>query len=383
MRQVVFPAALGGCALGVVSQQVRAAEWSITPIYSSSVDYDSNRRLEETGKGTDAAVLAADIRFERALEDLELIFEPRYSLRRYSDSALGNGDDRTVDTAINWTGEKSTLGFKASYWDQSTLTTEILETGIISGDTHRRSAQAGLTWNWNQTERRTSVAQFNYQSVSYYGENAVLLPGYRYPSGTLGERFSFSERGSITFSGFGSKLESDRRGNSSHELGVQAEVLYQLSEKASLDASLGTSSRVLTGASSRGTDASVALSYALEQGKASITYTRSLVPYGFGFLVQQEQYTTSLTHSWSPFVDSTVSFLRTQNSETAALLRIDRRNYNTLSGMLSWHPLQTWTLATQIQGMRTQTPDLASRPVKEWRSSVSLTWTPLPVSRSW
>jgi hypothetical protein len=383
MRQVAFPAALGGCAFGVVNHPVFAAEWSITPSYSSSVDYDSNRRLELVGKGTSAFVLATDIRFKRALEDLEFTFEPKYSLRRFSDSAFGNGDDRTVDAAINWTREKSTLSLTASYWDQSTLTTDVLETGIISGDTHRRAAQAGANWNWNQTERRSLVAQFSYMDVSFYGQNAALLPGYRYPSGSMGERFFFDERGSFTVSGFGSRLQSDARGNSSHEAGVQAEVLFQFSEKAVIDGSLGTSSRVLSGASSRGTNASLSLNYSLEQGKATVAYTRSLVPYGFGFLVEQQQYTASLVRSWGPFFDSTLSFLRTQNNENAVLLRIDRRNYNTLSATLIWRPLQTWAVTTQVQGMRTQTPDFTAQAVKGWKSSVTLTWTPLPTSQSW
>lgn len=360
-----------------------AAEWSISPSYSSSVDYDSNRRLELVGKGTSSYVLATDIRFKRALEDLEFVIEPKYSWRRFSDSAFGNGDDRTVDGAMNYTGERSTLGLTASYWDQSTLTTEVLETGILSGDTHRRSAQAGADWTWNQTERRSLVTQLSYMNVSYYGQNATLLPGYRYPSGSVGERFHFNERGSVTVSGFGSRLQSDTRGNSSREAGVQAEVLFQFSEKAVFDASLGTSSRVLAGTSSRGTDASVSLNYSLEQGKATVAYTRSLVPYGFGFLVERVQYTASLVHSWGPFFDSNLSLQRIQSSETAVLLRIDRRYYNTLAASLSWRPLETWALTAQVQGLRTQTLDLTAQTVNEWRTSLALTWTPLPMSRSW
>ena len=256
MRQIAYPAALGSCcALGTGAQPLWAAEWSITPNYSASVDYDANRRLILDGKGSGAAVLAIDLHFKRALEDMEFTFDPRYALRRFTDPTLGNGDDRSVNAGFNWIREKSTLNLTASYWDQSTLTTELLETGLLSANTHRRSAQAGGSWNWNQTERRILIAQLNYSDTSYYGGNAALLPGFRYTSGSLGERFSFSERGSFTVSAYGSILSSRTPGNSSHEAGLQGEVVYAFSERTQADVSIGESSRVLEGQNSHGTDA--------------------------------------------------------------------------------------------------------------------------------
>ena len=383
MRQIVYPAALGSCALGAGVAPVRAAEWSIAPIYSSSVDYDSNRRLLVEGKGSEAAILSVDLKFKHALEDLAFTLEPRYSLRRFTDATLGNGDDRSLNAEMNWVRERSALDLTASYWDQSTLTSELLETGIVSANTHRRAAQAGMSWNWNQTERRALIAQLSYMDISYYGQAAALFPGYRYPSGSLGERFSFSERGTFTLSAFGSSLQSSTQGNSSREAGVQAEVIYQFSEKNNLDASLGESQRVLVGQKSLGTDASVSLTHSFFLGSLALGYSRSLVPYGFGFLVERQQYTAAITRPLTPFLDSTLSFLRIQNNETAILLHLDRRNYNDLSAGLRWHPAETWSVAAAIEAIRTQTPDFAGETVRGFRSDLSVTWTPLPKSRSW
>jgi hypothetical protein len=383
MRQVAYPAALGSCMLGAGALPVRAAEWSITPAYGSSVDYDSNRRLTPAGKGSEATVLSVDLKFKRALEDLELTFEPQYILRRFTDASLGNGDDRTVNAAMTWKGERATGSVTASYLDQSTLVAELLETGFVSADTHRRLAQAGASWSWSQTERRTLVAQINYMYVSYYGRFASGLPGYRYPSASLGEQFGFSERGSVTVSVFGSRLQSDTEGNSSHEAGLQLEVLYLLSERTKIDATFGKSQRLLQGESSRGTDASFSLTRSLYLGSMSFSYKRNLVPYGFGFLAQQEQFTAAFTHPLTDTLDYTFSAFRVQNNETTVLLRLDRRNYNNLSAGLSWHPTQTWSVGAVIQGIRTQTVGLASQPVHQWRSSVTLTWSPYPKARSW
>jgi hypothetical protein len=328
-------------------------------------------------------VLAVDLKFKRALEDLELTFEPKYAYRRFTDASLGNGDDRIINAGMIWTGERASATLTGSYFDQSTLYSEVLETGIVSADTHRRLGQVGANWNWNQTERRALIAQVSYADVSYYGRFAGTYPGYRYPSASLGEQFVFSERSTFTVSGFGSRLQSDTQGNSSHELGLQAEAVYLFSEQTKIDVSLGKSQRVLTGSSSQGTDASALLYHSFSLGSLSFTYKRSLVPYGFGFLVEQQQFAVTFTRPLTPYLDCSLTAFRLENNETAVLLNLDRRNYNNLSTNVTWHPLETWSLSVLIQGVRTQTVGLHWEPVHQWNSAVTLTWSPFPKSRSW
>jgi hypothetical protein len=384
MRQIAYPAAVGGCVLGVSSvSPLHAAEWSITPNYSSSVDYDSDRRLLFEGKGSGATVLTIDLKFKRALEDMDFTLEPHYAWRRFTDPTLGNGDDRSISGGFNWTREKSTLSLNASYLEQSTLIAELLETGITSANTHRRTKQAGASWNWSQTERRLLIAQLSYTDVGYYGQFAAQFPGFRYPSASVGERFFFSERGSFTLSTYGSILSSSTPGNSSHEAGLQAEIIYAFSERTNVDASVGESSRVLTGQSSYGTDASITLTHSYDVGKASLGYTRSLVPYGIGFLVQQQQLTASLSRSLSPYWDCTLAFVRVQGNRSAVLLQVDRPDYNDLNASLNWHFAETWWAGVRVDGIRTQAPGLNGPTINSWRSSLSLMWSPFPKSRSW
>jgi hypothetical protein len=353
-------------------------------VYSSSVDYDSNRRLVTDARGTGSAILTADMRFKRALEDAEISIEPRYTFRRYTDSTLGNGDDRGVTASLAQSRERSTLQVTASFTDQSTLTTELLETGIVTGDTHRRTTQAGSTWSWSQTERRQLITQLSYIDVSYYGQGRAALPGYRYPSGSVGERFSVSENGSLTVSAFGSELSSDARGGSSHEYGLQAELIYYFSERIHFDGSVGESSRLLAGVSSYGTDASLSLTRDMPRGNLALTYTRSLVPYGIGFLVERQQATASGLYQLTPYLNVSVSLLRIQNNEAAVRLGLDRRSIDSISTGLNWHPMETWSFGLQLSGIQTQTPTLfGEKTVNEWRSVATLTWSPLPRAHSW
>jgi hypothetical protein len=382
---MAYPAALGcGCLLGTGGSQVMAAEWSVTPTYSASFDYDSDRRLARDEKGSESGVLTADLRFKRALEDGDIFIEPRYALRRYSDSALGNGDDRSVAAGFDWSLERSIVNFNASIWDQSTLLTEQLETGIISGNTHRLTKQAGGTSIWAHTERRQLIAQLSYQDVSYSGEASNVLVGYRYPSGSLGERFNVLEQGSITFSAFGSSLLTSTRGNSSHEYGLQTEIIYAFSERTQFDGSIGESVRQLAGQNGHGTDAAISLTHASELTKSALNYTRSLVPYGTGFLVERQQFTVSETRHLTPYLDASVSLFRSENNQLAVLLGLDRRSYDGASLNFNWLAGETWSLGLQVSGLRTQPPGTApSGTMTEWRSSVAVIWNPRPLARSW
>jgi hypothetical protein len=360
-----------------------AAEWSMTSLYSWSVDHDSNRTLNAGVSGSESTVLTADLRFERALEDLQLTVEPRYSWRRYSDSLYGNGDDRSLYAGLAWERDLSRLDLTASIWDQSTLLTELLETGLVRADSHRRLVQAGANWVWAQTERRQMVGQLQFSDTHYYGQGSQFLPGYQYPSGSLGERFVFSERGDVTVSAYGSYFTSQAAGNTSRELGLQAAIDYQFSERTKLNASLGQSSRRLAGASSSGTDASLLLRHDFLRASISLAYTRSLVPYGFGFLVERQQATLSGVRHLTEHFDANFSVFRIQNNETAVLLNLARRSYDNASVGLSWRPWEEWRLGAQLTGTHTQLPGLSHVTVNEWRGSLSLVWTPRRIARSW
>jgi hypothetical protein len=107
------------------------------------------------------------------------------------------------------------------------------------------------------------------------------------------------------------------------------------------------------------------------------------VPYGTGFLVQQQQFTAGFSRPLSPYLDYNVAFLRIQNNDIAVLLRVDRPSYNSLSAGLNWHPAETWSVAARLEAVRTQLIGVAGPTVTGWGSSVTVTWAPFPMSRSW
>ena len=332
-------------------------------------------------------MLTADLRLQRALEDSSILVEPKYSLRRFSDTRFGNGDDRSLTTQFQRAWERSVATLNAAILDQSTLTTELLDTGIVRLDIHQRQIQASGSWKWSLVENRQLFANLSDSAVSYYGapDAGRLLPGYKYRVASVGETFVVSETTQLDFSAFGSQLSSDTAGNSSHEYGLQGQLTYAWSDRTRFVGSYGRSERVLAGHSSTGTDASLSLVHDVVRGSVSLSYVKSLVAVGLGFLEQRQLTSVNLARDLAPHLRATLSYTHAKNDELAVVLSIDRPHYSYLTGTLDWHPLENWALGLQVGGVQTTGAGffLQNQAVHEWRSSVYLNWTPRPRVQSW
>jgi hypothetical protein len=390
---MAYPTAIGcGCLLGAGGvSHLHAAEWSVQPTFSLQTDFDSDRNLSTQSQGSEEAVLYGDLRLQRAIENTQILIEPKFDLRRYSDSIWGPGNDRSLNAAFSWTGERLKASLTGYIANQTTLTTELLETGIINADTRRRTSQATGELDWSQSERRQAFLQANYLSTAFSGPPLaeLELPGYDYSSVALGERFFLSERLTLAASAFGDALTSARFGQSSHEEGGQLELTDQYSEKTSFDVSVGQSKRSLAGERGNGTNVSLTASHSLTLGSAALSYVRSLVPYGTGVLVQRQQITATLTRTLAPNLDATFTALRIQNNASTVRLGLDRPYYNNTALGLNWTMGESWKLQPLLTTSwskpsppRDSPPGFTEPSVFEWRASLTLVWQPFPASRS-
>lgn len=376
---MAYPTAIGcGCLLGAGGMShLHAAQWSVQPSLSWQVDYDSNRSLSPGLPGSEEAVLSADLQLQRSLENMQLTLEPHFDVRRYSDAIWGPGDDRSVTGAFSWGNERTKLTLNGSFANQNTLTTELIETGIVDTNTRRRASAASAELDMARTEEHLFFTQVSYLASSYSGPLYVelLLPGYRYESVAAGERFTLSEHLTLSTSVFGDNLHSDRAGGSSHEAGGQAELTYAHSERTSFDVLVGESRRVLSGSASTGTNVVASATHNFELGSISLGYSRSLVPYGNGFLVERQQINASLKRSLSSYLDADLTVLRVDNNEATVRLGVDRRFYDNVIGGLNWRIGEAWTLRTEVAASWSP-PINYNHTLHDWRAGLNMTWKP-------
>jgi hypothetical protein len=378
---MAYPTAIGcGCLLGAGgAAPVHAAQWSFQPVLSWATDYDSNRSLYPGVQGSEQAVLSADLQLQRSLENTQFTLDPHFDVRRYSDSIWGPGDDRSIAGAVSWSSERSKLNLNGSIANQTTLTTELIETGIIDTNTRRRTEMAGGELDLARTEEHLFFIQASYLGSSYSGPAHIqeLLPGYRYESASLGERFIVSEHWTLSPGVFGDILHSDRAVASSHEAGAQVELAYAHSERLSFDVQIGESRRALYGSASSGTNVIASATRVYERGSVSLGYSRSLVPYGNGFLVQRQQINATFKYSLSPYVDCDLTALRVDNNQATVRLGVDRRFYDNAVAGLNWRLGETWTLRSEFSASWSP-PVNSTRTEHNWRTALTMTWRPLP-----
>ncbi len=142
---------------------------------------------------------------------------------------------------------------------------------------------------------------------------------------------------------------------------------------------------MLAGRSSPGTDVNVSLTHDVTLGSISLSYVRSLVAIGQGFLEQREVSAATVSRELGPHLKASLSYTHAKNDEIAVIASLDRPHYTYLLGTLDWHPLENWALGLQLGSVRTTGPGffLQGQTVSEWRSSVYLNWTPRPRVQSW
>lgn len=386
MARATCHAALGlGCVVSTATAPVSAAEWSIAPTFTLGADDDSNRALSVPATPADSIWLYSNVQFQRSTETTQLSITPQVNWQHFDVREFGNITDRDLSGAFLWTQERGSLNLSASRLDDSTLTTELTETGIASSDLNRLTQQGSLSWNYGLTERRAFVFQAGYVDVSYYGPRAgflSLLEGYRYPSASAGEQFVLSERTTLTVSAFADELIAPLSINDSHEEGGELQLVHNFTERTQLTVTAGGSARSLEGDRSTGKVAIVDFSHSSELGKVSLDYSNQLVPYGTGVLAQRQQVSATGTYNLSEKWDIGASVLRIDNSQSVVYLHIDRRSYTGFTAGVDWRPLETWTVRLEGGTTRTQTFDFVSVPVTESRAALKITWTPHPVVSS-
>lgn len=392
MTRATCHAALGlGCMATAVAPPVRAAEWSVAPTITVGSDDDSNRLLIPDATADQSWWLFSNAQFQRSTDTTQLSITPQVRWEHFDSADLGDIVDRDLSGAFSWTQERGSFQLTAASLDDSTVTTELTETGLASGDTHRRTEEASVSENYGETERTALVFQAAYMDVSYYGAltgDLALLDGYRYPTASLGERFFLSDDTSLTASAFADELLARVPANDSREAGGQLELTHTFSPSTQIDVSAGGSARTLRteivsdgsvslgNESSTGTVASADITHTAELGNITLSYSRQLVPYGTGVLAEREQYQLLGTYNLTEKVDISASVLRIENNQSIVLLGIGRRSYTGTALGLDWRPLEAWKLRAEADTMQSQTIGLVTRPVSGWRVALTLTWAP-------
>lgn len=357
----------------------QAAEWSIAPTLSWTMDHASNRYLVPQAPPGEGALVTLDAVLKRSTAGFDMAMEPTVSLQRYTTGSGADTANRSVNLSSAWSRERSTFKLLAGYSDWSTLTSELTSTGVVQGDTRQRHKSAQGSWQLQQSELLELDVQAYDDDVSYVGQQAATLNGYRYPTLSIGERFKLRPQTSLTVTAFGGELSSPGYADKTRDEELRLTLEHSFSELLSTLATVGASQQSFGTTRRRGYVGQLQLTRAAgERNQWSLSYQHALAPSGYGALVLRDQGSLSVTRQLAPRLSGTLGAFTNKDTEILNLgLPQQARRYDSLAGSLNWSSGETSTIGVQVLWNRaivTAVPPVPTE--KGWQASISYTWTP-------
>lgn len=363
------------CGLALAAGRAGAAEWSISPEFSTEIDHDSNRVLLADTPGSQSLSAALDLALTRRTEESALTISPHARLRRFTDNVEPSADDYSVAVTMSHSLERAKLQFSADLADESTLTTELAQTGVVNLDASRVTRAASAAWTFLSSESRQFDASVSFQDVDYNGGYSGRLFGYRYGYASIAETFSLSSRWSLTTTGFATDLDSPQRGSTSREHGASLGFQFDFSEYTQVSASLGLSQRDIAGRSDNGTTRNFSWSHHAETGEWRLDYAHSLVPFGTGVLEEQDNLQLVLIKDFSRRLRAVSRLGLTRNRDAGFGFTFDSRTYRNGQAELLWWLGEKWYVGADV-GYANAINFGAPRSYGGWTVGLRTTWSP-------
>ncbi|MFC1772567.1 hypothetical protein ACFL3A_04340 [Pseudomonadota bacterium] len=166
--RTVFGKTLTILLLPVYAASVEAAQWKIDPTLSLKAGYSDNIRQTIDDKISSAeATFSPSSRFSVETAESGLSGDLRFDFRRFEeDSNLDDNNARFLIDSFHRM-ERSEIGLDIGLIKDTTLDSQLENTGLIFNRETRYTVYAGPNWAYNLDERTTADFSYQYRDVQY------------------------------------------------------------------------------------------------------------------------------------------------------------------------------------------------------------------------
>lgn len=238
-KRLLFAVAFSFCV------SVQAADYSLDGVLRYDTSYDNNLQLSEQRQSAWGQNVSANInavgKTERTSADVQIQLSNHRFNREQFDS-----DDQTLRLSAGHTFERSSVDLKLANVRDSTLNSELLDSGRMLDAQRRQQLSAAPVWSYQLSEKNLITLQGNYLDTRYLGSGYT---DYRYWQTQFLWTHSLSERlrgfASISYSDYRSQPVSYPFGQTyattSTDRGFQVGGDYLFSENLTASLLIGTS----------------------------------------------------------------------------------------------------------------------------------------------
>jgi len=221
-------------ALNLVASAVvvQAAEWQIDPAINMRMGYNDNIRLTPTDKiDSTEFTLSPSVLFGVRTPRSDVDGTLHFDFRRYPMVTGLNDNNARVDVNSHYKFEQSQLGLQLHLIQDTTLDSQLEQTGIVFDRSNRIAKGFTPSWTWLFNERTSIEADYSYENVNYESKNPGLSD-YDAKTGQLSLVNVLSERTSARIT-LAHTLTSNDAGIDSSYTSLQAGATHSFSETLS------------------------------------------------------------------------------------------------------------------------------------------------------
>lgn len=386
----------------------RAAEWSMESSVALRTEYDDNIELTaEPHPAVWGVLLAPEIKFSGETERLKVTGGLRVSVNRYYGESGLDSTDHAVTLRSSYKTERDVFGMDLDSVRDSTLVSELLETGVVQARRERNRLAAAPSWSHSLTESTSLTASYGYTDVRYADTQNTSLIDYRDQQATMGVLSHLTERDTLAVIGYYDWYQTNPKTFEAKTYGVQAKYDRAFSETLrgtlavgvrntrstqSSDALVcsgpilfglcfGNLSQVTLVASDRSTGYTflASIDRKFETGLLSGQLSREIYPTGVGALVQTDRLGVAWQHQLSPTLDFFVDASIYDSRYVGSFVTGSNSRYYRIEPRLTWKMTDRWTLLGGYSYGHVQSALSAS--ASTVYLVVSYTWPKFSVSR--
>ncbi len=364
----------------ITASATQAAEWSIEPSISLSSRYDDNIRLSSTNEidATEIAMKPSSA-FSWQTERSTITGIADFTIRRFSEDGLDTNDSSFKFNASHGLSEMTHAGISATWIKDTTLDSELDETGILFDRTERKSLTISPRLDHRVNEKWIARFSASASDVKYQNE---VRSDYKTLSSNGTLEWEYTPKTAIFGQLSFTRQEYDNDSYKSDNRQLTLGTSHEFSERLTLDAYFGarrTETTTLAGSyvcpegyseagpndyataygfpcqgsglfdwatqqlvtfdrtlDSSGSVFSTTLNYKLEKGSISSTISRDVSPTASYGLVVSERLRINFLHKFSETLSSKLNITYSQTDGSDQTLAVIDEKFTSISPSLIW-----------------------------------------------
>jgi hypothetical protein len=316
--------------------------------------------------------LSPEVKFSRRTETLETTGGLKLNVNRYSGDEALDTEDVFLAFLSSYRAERNILGLNIDATRDSTLLSELSETGVVQARRQRNRLVINPSWSRSLTEKTLVKVDYSDSVVNYEDTSGTGLIDYRDQTVTATLQHSLSKRTVLNLAAYYDRFETDPENTEAKVYGIQAGVNHQFSETLGGELTLGvyqtestiaSQALVCTGPvlfgicfgqvtrvtlgreeSSSGYTVSAGLEKRSETSVVSGRLSRDIKPTGVGSLVETDTLSVTWAKDLSPTHKASVVASTYRSRYIGDTVTSSDSRYYTIGPTLSWRMTERWTL---------------------------------------